>query len=246
MRTFRPARYRDPEFTKDRAARVVVLLGCLVACAHQGAPPAPGPRGLERSVFPIFVGSGRLAASIDVSIGIFTGDPDRACSAVYVAPHLLATSVFAFFEDDRARSRSDPEETRLLDGSFSLSVERLTFFDSGIVLVRTREAGAPLPLRPWPVAIGEVLHRIGYAFHSDVGSLHARAEWDLAPGVVHARMPGGTFLAGTPLHPGLCGAILLDEAGALAGIVRGGVKGGAVVVDAQTIRSALQQLDARP
>jgi hypothetical protein len=229
---------------RGRAAGVVALVGLLLGgCAHQGAPPLPGPRGLERSVFPLFVGPGRLAGPLDAA----AGEADRACSAVYVAPHLLATSASAFGEDDRARNFFDPEETRVLDGSFPLAVERLSFFDSGLVLVHTREPGAPIPLRPWPVALGQLLHRIGYAFHADRGSVRPRADWDLAPGVVNARtLAGGPLLAATPLHPGLCGAVLLDDDGALAGIVRGHVQAGAVIIDAQAIRTALEQVGAQP
>lgn len=228
---------------RGRAAWAAALVvGVCGGCHRQAVPPGAGLAGLERSVFPLFVAS---PAPPFAAIGrLFLRAGGRACGAVYVAPHVLATSASAYVDVGR---EVDVGDTTVLDGTEAREITRIVEDGSGVVLLRTREPGTPLSLRAHPMLPGERLRRVAYRFHRDRRALHPRAEWDVAGGV--AIVEGGlgrTFQVRTSLHPGVCGAALLDERGELAGVVHTGGGEVASVVGADTIRRALRDAGVAP
>jgi hypothetical protein len=231
---------------RGRAAGALALVVWgVAACYRQAAPAASaGLSGLERSVFPVFVAdpTPRFVAMSDA----FPRPRTRACGGVYVAPHVLATSAAAYPPATRAFDLGD---TTVLDGSEALEVLRVHEVEGtpGLVLLRTREPGEPVVLRAGPVSPGEPLHRVAYRFHREPHALRVRAEWDVADGVALVEGAfGRTFRVRTALHPGVCGAALLDARGRLAGLVHSGGGEVAAVLDADAIRRALDGVGIAP
>lgn len=206
-----------------------VLVIVLSACAHQSVSEQQRrPAGIKQSVLPIFVvgyntserwglaGKGfRKSATVDF----------KACSAVYVAPYLLATSASVFPKENGGVTMYDSGSIAILDGSIWMYSADVPFFDpqSGLVLIRTYAEGAPLPFRDGPLHPTDKLRRAGYTFQLSPSGFLARPSWDegqaSASYTLDSLSSVAMFGVRTELHIGNCGAAIVGDDGRLVGIM---------------------------
>lgn len=208
---------------------IFVVLFVFTACGQFGSTPKEHRSvGIRQSVLPVFVvgyntserwglaGKGfRKSATADF----------KACSAVYVAPHLLATSSSVFPKENSGVTMYDPGSVAILDGSIWAYSADVPFFDpqSGLVLIRTYVEGAPLPLRDGPLYPTDKLRRVGYTFQLSYSGFLATPLWDEGQASVSYALDSlssvAMFGVRTQLHIGNCGAAIVGDDGRLAGIM---------------------------
>lgn len=215
-------------------ACVLVAVG-LAACVRQARPDAPAPVGIERSVFPLLVADGTPG----------TRGRYRACSATFVAPHLLVTSTGAFPPARDGVQVLDLGGIVLLDGDHVLTVVDVAFAASvpELVLLRTRVAGVPVVLRPEPARDREPMLRLGHRFlRPPRRGFLPYAEWSVADAFAIVETPADAFGLDvrTELHPGLCGAPVIDRREQVAGIIRGGSGAVASIIPAASIAALVR------
>lgn len=223
------------------------------ACAHQSVSEQQRrPAGIDQSVLPVFVIGYDTSSHKQLSRGgakTVTTANFKACSAVYVAPHLLATSVSAFPREQNGVTMYDPGSVVVLHGTTWLSVSDVPFFDpeTGLVLIRTDQVGVPLMLRDGPLDSTEILKRVGYTFRLAPSGILGIPSWDVGPAVVDDTINSLSvttqFSVQTELHRGNCGAPLIDDEGRLVGIIHQRIsKNEAVVIGPALIAQALREV----
>lgn len=223
------------------------------ACARLNSTPKERrSAGIKQSVLPVFVvgyntserwglaGKGfRKSAMVDF----------RACSAVYVAPYLLATSVSVFPKENGGVTMYDSSSIAILDGSIWVYSADVPFFDpqSGLVLIRTYAEGAPLPFRDGPLHSTDKLRRVGYTFQLSPSGFLAIPSWDegqaSASYALDSLSSVAMFGVRTQLHIGNCGAAIVGDDGRLAGIMHKRIGDEeASVIGPAAIRAAIESV----
>jgi hypothetical protein len=210
------------------SATLIVSL-VLFACSHANSMPKERRlAGIKQSILPIFV----IEHSVSERWG-FTGKSFskrniadfRACSAVYVAPNLLATSASAFERENYGVTMYDPDSIAILSGDEWLYSSDVPFFDpeTGLVLIRTYAAGAPMHLRDGPLDSTEILQRAGYTFNLAPSGVLAIPSWDMGKAVakypIESLFSIKMFSVRTEVHIGNCGAAIVGSEGRLIGII---------------------------
>lgn len=224
------------------------------ACSH---PPVSEQQrrsaSIKRSVLPVFVTGyetsthQRLTSEGVKTVAIADF---KACSAVYVAPHLLATSTSAFFTSEgNGVTTYDSESITILNGTTRFHPADVPFFDSetGLVLIRTDYAGVPLPLRGGVLAKIEPLKKVGFTFRLAPSGILGIPSWDIGPAtpgyMVDSLSSIDWFSVHTTLHLGNCGASLIDDAGRLVGIIHKRIgEDQAVVIGSALIAQAVKSV----
>ena len=224
----------------------------LVACTHQSVPKERQLAGIERSVFPVFVTGYNTSNHQQLTRAGFktvnTAD-FRACSAVYVAPHLLATSVTVFPRERDGVTMYDPDSITILDGTTRLRASDVPFFDpeTGLALIRTDYDGVPLTLWVGPLNQTDTLKRISHTFRLSQSGILAIPSWNIGPAVanyaVDSLFAATMFSVRTDLHPGSCGSPIIGRDGTLAGIISRRIGNNkASVIGPASIAQALRSL----
>lgn len=208
---------------------ILIVSFVLVACARANSTPKERQlAGIKQSVLPVFV----TGYSTSDRFG-FTGKGFKktattdfmACSAVYVAPHLLATSVSVFQRENDGVTMYDSDSIAILNGDTWLYSSDVPFFDieTGLVLIRTYAVGTQLYLRDGPLTPTDMLKRVGYTFHLSPSGILAIPSWDIGSATASYAIDSLSltrmFSAHTEVHIGNCGAALIGDDGRLAGIM---------------------------
>ena len=225
----------------------------LVACAHNRPMPIKSaPVGIERSVLPIFVtGYSRSEKQVPTRNGFktVTFTDFRSCSAVYVAPHLLATSASVFPMEHVGVTMYDPDSIAILDGTAWLSAKDIPFFDpeTGLVLIRTYQAGVPLTLWDGSLTPTDALKRIGHTFRLGPG-VFATPSWDVGPATsndaIDSLFSTTMFRARTDLSLGSCGSAIVRHGGTLVGIINRRIGDNeATIIAPASIRAAIESVE---
>lgn len=232
---------------------ILAIMFVLAACTHQPVPGGRRPTGIERSVLAVFVtGYARTEHQVPTRTGfkLVTTTDFRACAAVYVAPHVLATSVSAFSREHDGVTMYDPDSIAILDGTIWLNASDVPFFDpeTGLVLIRTKWAGVPLTLWDGPLASTDTLKRVGYTFRLSPSHILAIPSLEVGPAASNDAMDSLSsttmFRVRTDLHPGSCGSAIIGRDGTLAGIIHKRILGKdeATVIGPATIRTAIESV----
>ena len=233
---------------------VVLAIGFIFfACSHPPVSERQQPlAGVKQSVLPIFV-TGHSASE---RWG-FTGKSFkqrniadfRACSAVYVAPNLLATSSSAFGREQGGVTMYDPDSIAILSGGKWLYSSDVPFFDpeTGLVLIRTYAVGAPMYMRDGPLDSAETLKRVGYTFSLAPSGILAIPSWDagqaIASYAVESLLSIRMFSVRTEVHIGNCGAAIIGADGRLVGIMHKRIGDDEVsVIGPATIHAAIKSV----
>lgn len=224
------------------------------ACAHHQhvSEQQRRPAGIDQSVLPVFVTGYKTSSHQELNRGGFktvaTAD-FRACSAVYVAPHLLATVVSVFPPEQNGVTMYDPGSITIFDGTTEFHPSDVPFFDpeTGLVLIRTDKVGVPLSLRDRPLDSTEILKRVGYTFRRAPSGHLGIPSWDVGPAMVYDTIDSWSstpwFSVQTDLHTGNCGAALIGNDGRLVGIIHRGIgKDQATVIGPALIAQALREV----
>lgn len=234
----------------------IIAVGFLcIGCNHQLVSERNGrghPAGIKHSVLPVFVTeyatSDHRQLTREGSKTVTTAN-FRACSGVYVAPHLLATSVSAFPREQNGVSVYDPGSIAILDGTSWLRVSDVPFFDpeTGLVLIRTDQVGVPLSLRDGALGDSETLKRVGYTFRLASSGILAIPSWDMgqatASYAVDSLSSTTMFSVRTDLHPGSCGSPIIGRDGTLVGIISRRIgKDEAIVIGPALIAQAVKSV----
>ena len=212
---------------------LITVAGCGIL--HQAAPRNSKLHGVgvEKSVFPIraWVGMG-----------------ERACTGVFVAPELFLTSGSLLSNDPDMVGKINVD-----DGVYTTKID----LDSerhelgNLVVFKTKTHKQPLPLRVEPLKAGQELTYVVRSFRHPKTKMRdgsrkpmwgsvAISRWKTGTAIVQEDVSGGVFVAKMPTK-NMCGAVLIDEQGRIAGVVyqKEGVNGHALVASAGKIRKLL-------
>lgn len=199
----------------------VMLTAALCSCAHQQPSRATDARSAERRVFPIYVSGPTYDTRLNGSAVM----KHRACTAVYVAPHILATTATMFPHSGDVTSYNI-SDIIVPDGDYQLNVVDIPYLNrgDGIALVRTEETGKPYRLNGLAYPASGELELIGYDFQNDNEDTTPRAPWLIAAVSPAIEPYAGTgrfarFRLNEIAGRGSCGAALVEADGTLAGIV---------------------------
>jgi len=199
----------------------------------------------------------RLTPSV-VPVYSLTGVPNprvrtpahKACSGVYVAPHLFVTTVSILDLSLEGTISYDVGGIKLMNDGELSGVQDVIYSEmsTGLVVIRTEEAGTPVPLSLAGVNPGDTLTVDGYAFTPDPfrGGLSS-AERVTLKGDVSSQMPSGfaeaeMFNVDVTPRRGMSGSAVLDAQGRLVGIVGGNSGQRTAVISARTLAAVLQTI----
>ncbi len=222
---------------------MLIAFVTLVGCAHL---PNSSNQLMDRvtpSVLPVYSVTGLVGPQTKVPA-------HKACSGVYVAPHLFVTTISLLELSMEGTISYDIGGIKLMNEGELSDIQDVVYSDmsTGLVVIRTEEVGTPMPLRPEGANPGETLTVEGYKFSSDPfrGRL-AAAERVSLKGDVSVLKPSGfaeAELFNLELAPfrGLNGAAVLDARGRLAGIVYGSSGHRTAVISSRTLAAVLKGL----
>lgn len=204
---------------------VCAILAGGLSCARQARPDFPAPVGVEKSIHPIYVVDTKTF-TVSGLTHTRTLANHRGCSGFYIAPHLLVTSTSVFFQNSDHNITTNAANIIIADGSVQLTVEEVVEVDeeSGLAVISTVESGTSLPLREASASLPERLNLIGFVFEP-VNSFHVLAlhRWKrdyLYPVAGETNTEDrGVFMAKAKTFPRMCGAVVFDDEGFVAGIV---------------------------
>jgi hypothetical protein len=227
---------------------MMICMLSAISCATQGTPQGSWPRGLERSVFPVYViDDGSVRESFDGRRRTATARY-AACAGVYVAPDIVATSSTALPFPGEATSYANAGSVTILDGDRSIDVTEVLHFDhlTGVALLRVSERRQPLRLRADDLPPRAPLRFLGYRFSPPAikGRL-ADAEWSSGEAEFRGSTTGYGALhyeASVSATPGSCGSVVLDAAGVVVGLLHGGSGRRVILIPASAIRTALGEV----
>lgn len=210
-----------------RTAVVVILVVLISAlgCARQARPDFPAPVGVEKSIHPIYVVDTKTFTVSGLTHTRTLAD-HRGCSGFYLVPHLLVTSATVFFKNNDYNTTINPANIIITDGSAQLTVEEVVEVDekTGLAVISTVEQGTLLPLRWDSTGLSEKLNLVGFVFEP-VNSFHLLAlhrwtrQYIYPVDVTAVTEDTEVFMAKADVFSGMCGAVVFDDEGFVAGIV---------------------------
>lgn len=222
----------------------MMFTAALYSCAHQQPSRATNARSAERRVFPIHVSG----PTYDIRLNGSGVMKYKACTAVYVAPHILATTATMFPHSGDVTSYNI-SDIIVPDGDYQLNVVDIPYLDrgDGIALVRTEEAGKPYRLNGLAYPASGELKLIGYDFQNDNEDSTVRAPWRMTAVSPAIEPYAGTgrfarFRLNEIAARGSCGAALVEADGTLAGIVYQQHGSYSSAISSEAITAALEKV----
>ncbi len=231
--------------TRRRILISIISVVFTVGCAHQAASPTNGRPAAEQSVFPIAIP--KSLPEVKIGGGVIA-TKYAACTAVYVAPHLMATSATAFPRTVEGTTAYNVAGIILRDGDYRLKPVDVVYEDegNGIAIIRTEEVGTPVILNGLGYPIGRKLIVQSFTYKTALfrGQL-LQPVWNVALAAPAVEPYTGAnafarFRIDVIVEDGACGAPVFDEDGRLAGIVHERHSGYTSVISALAIASALK------
>lgn len=220
---------------------IVPIMLMTGACATHGDPKVSPSGYADASIVPVYV---RNALHTPGTENRRTGKATakyRACTGVYIAPHLVVTSIGVL----------PPAQNNaiVIVGVVDDHAEVVDVEDNGkLAIIRTVARGNPLPVRHLVAQRGEALTRKGFRFEESYTSRYALPKW--TSGGVSVLRGANDSLLGTLDHFTVsasttgfdCSSAIVDSEGNLVGITSFRHGNSASVMTVQYLLHAVHQL----